>query len=298
MISFKRRGLALLGTLAIVVTACGGTTATPSAAPASPPASGAAPTTAASPSAPAAEVGDFKFVVDSEPTTLATEPDDLPTSWITGELYSTLYQPDYKLNYVPLLASAAPETSADGLTWTIKLRDGVLFHDGSTMTSADVKFTYDLHLSKNCRGNPDACSSISDNVASVDAPDPSTVVFHLKQKYAPFLSVGLGATLIVPKKAIEDSFARFQTAADAVTADEVSALVKKVADGRRPKMPPARRRPARTPRRRLPPASSRPTRPSSRRSSARPASRPSTRPSSTPLATAARTSTPRRMPRA
>jgi ABC-type transport system substrate-binding protein len=231
MISLKRRGLALLGTFALVVTACGGTTATPSAAPASAPASGVTPTTAASPSAPAADIGDFKFVVDSEPTTLATEPDDLPTSWITGELYSTLYQPDYKLNYVPLLAAAAPDTSADGLTWTIKLKTGVLFHDGSEMTSADVKFTYDLHLSKNCRGNPDACSSISDNVASVDAPDPSTVVFHLKQKYAPFLSVGLGATLIVPKKAIEDSFARFQTASGAVTKDEVSALVKKVTDG-------------------------------------------------------------------
>ena len=105
MISLKRRGLALLGTLAIVVTACGGTTATPSAAPATAPASGAA-TAAPASSAPAADIGDFKFVVDSEPTTLATEPDDLPTSWITGVLYSTLYQPDYKLNYLPLRAAA------------------------------------------------------------------------------------------------------------------------------------------------------------------------------------------------
>ena len=47
----------------------------------------------------------------------------------------------------------------------------------------------------------------------------------------------------------------------------------------------------------LTPASSRPTRPSSRRSSARPASRPSTRRSSTRPATPAPTSTPRRMPR-
>jgi ABC-type transport system substrate-binding protein len=93
-----------------------------------------------------------------------------------------------------------------------------------------VKFTYDLHLSKNCRGNPDACSSIIDNVSSVDAPDPSTVVFHLKQKFAPFISSGLGAILILPKKAVEDSFARFQTAAGAVTKDEVTALDKKVSD--------------------------------------------------------------------
>jgi ABC-type transport system substrate-binding protein len=220
--------LALLGTVAIVATACGGTTATQSPA-ASQPATSGSPVAPAS-SAPAAQVGDFKFVVDSEPTTLATEPDDLPTSWIVAELYSTLYQPDYKLNYVPLLADAAPQTSADGLTWTIKLKKGVLFHDGSELTSADVKFSYDLHLSKNCRGNPDSCSAISDNVASVDAPDASTVVFKLKQKYAPFLSSGLGGILILPKAAVEASFGRFQTAAGAVTKDEVAALVKKVSD--------------------------------------------------------------------
>src|SRR6266536_3347689 len=156
MISMQRRALAMLGVLAIVAGACGPATSTSS--PGGAPASGApstAPTTAA--------VGDFKFVVDSEPTTLATEPDDLPTSWIVAEIYSTLYQPNYKIEYVPLLASAAPDISADGLTWTVKLRDGVKFHDGSAMTSADVKFSYDLHLSKNCRGNPDTCSAISDN---------------------------------------------------------------------------------------------------------------------------------------
>lgn len=228
MISLKRRGLALLGTLALVVSACGGTNPTPSPATSqAPAASGSTP--AASSAAPAA-VGDFKFVVDSEPTTLATEPDDLPTSWITGEIYSTLYQPNYKLEYVPLLAAALPDTSADGLTWTIKLKTGVLFHDGTEMTSADVKFTYDLHLSKNCRGNPDACSSIIDNVASVDAPDASTVVFHLKKKYAPFMSSGLGGILILPKAAVTASFTKFQTAAGAVTTDEVAALVKKVSD--------------------------------------------------------------------
>jgi len=225
MISIKRRSLGLLGVIAIVAGACGGTTAS-----GSPAASGASSAPAASASAAAAGTGDFKFVVDSEPTTLATEPDDLPTSWITAEIYSSLYQPNYKLVYVPFLADAAPQTSADGLTWTIKLKTGVLFHDGSTMTSADVKFTYDLHLSKNCRGNPDVCSSISDNVASVDAPDPNTVVFHLKQKYAPFLSSGLGAVLILPKAAVEASFARFQQAAGAVAKSDVEALSKKVSD--------------------------------------------------------------------
>ncbi len=96
------------------------------------------------------------------------------------------------------------------------------------MTAEDVKFTFDLLGSPNCRVNPDACSSIADNVASTTVVDPTTITFVLKQKYAPFISSGLGS-LILPKKAIEESFARFQTAAGAVTEAEVTALVDKVA---------------------------------------------------------------------
>ncbi|MEJ7695448.1 MAG: ABC transporter substrate-binding protein [Candidatus Limnocylindrales bacterium] len=143
-------------------------------------------------------------------------------------LYSALFIPNYKLEYQPLLAAAQPDISEDGLIWTVKLKDGVMFHDGSPMTSADVKFSYDLHLSANCRGNPDVCSSIADNVTSVEAPDASTVVFTLKQQYAPFLASGLGAIQIVPKAALEASLQRFQAAAGGVSKEEVKALVDKV----------------------------------------------------------------------
>ena len=242
----QKRLFGLLSSAMLVAAACGGATSSGSpagSAPApagstapvasgstEPAASGTAPTASegASPSAGGGTDDTFTFVVDSEPTTLATEPDDLPTAWIVGELYSSLYIPNYKLEYQPLLAAAAPDISADGLTWTVKLKDGVKFHDGSPMTSADVKFSYDLHLSKNCRGNPDVCSSIADNVASVEAPDASTVVFVLKQQYAPFLASGLGSVLIVPKAALEASLQRFQAAAGGVSKEEVKALVDKV----------------------------------------------------------------------
>ena len=250
----QKRLFGLLSSAMLVAAACGGATATGSpagSAPApagstapvasgstdpaasgstEPAASGTAPTASegASPSAGGGTDDTFTFVVDSEPTTLATEPDDLPTSWITGMLYGSLYGPNYKLEYQPALAASLPDISADGLTWTVKLRDGVLFHDGSPMTSADVKFSYDLHLSPNCRGNPDTCSSIADNVASVEASDASTLVFTLKQKFAPFLSSGLGAVYIVPKAALEASLQRFQAAAGGVSKEEVKALVDKV----------------------------------------------------------------------
>ena len=222
MISLKRRSIAMLGALAILVSACGG--GTPTASPAASGAPSAAPPTAS----PGPTTGDFTFVIDSEPTTLAGPPDDLPTSWVTAFIYTTLYQPNYKLEYVPLAADGMPVTSADGLTWTVKIKKGILFHDRSELTAEDVKFTFDLMSSKNCRMNPDSCSQVADNVASTTVVDPYTITFVLKQKFAPFLATGINQ-LILPKKAVLASFARFQAAAGAVTQEEVAALATKVA---------------------------------------------------------------------
>ncbi|NLD86302.1 MAG: ABC transporter substrate-binding protein, partial [Actinomycetales bacterium] len=43
---------------------------------------------------------------------------------------------------VPALAVADPVVSDDGLTWTVRLREGVRFHDGSALDSGDVAATY------------------------------------------------------------------------------------------------------------------------------------------------------------
>jgi ABC-type transport system substrate-binding protein len=222
--SLKRRSLGLLGALVLVVSACGGSaTPAPSAAASAAASAGASAAASAAPSAAAASA-DFKFAVDGEPTYLSYAYTDLPTSWIVGLLYSGLYAPNNKLEILPYIADGLPTTSADGLTWTVKLKQGVKFHDGTVLTASDVKFTYDLGMSKNCTYIPDGCSSLQDNVASVTVTDPSTVVFVLKQKFAPFLVTGLGVS-IIPEKAIRDSFARFQTAAGAVDATAVKALL-------------------------------------------------------------------------
>ena len=130
MTSKRYRGLAMLGVLAIAATACGGSTASGTPAASAPASAG---TSAAPASQAPAAGGDFTFVVDSEPTTLAGYPDDLPTSWITGFIYTTLYQPNYKVEYVPLAADGPPVTSADGLTWTVKIKPNIKFHDGSRL---------------------------------------------------------------------------------------------------------------------------------------------------------------------
>src|ERR1700704_2484226 len=57
-------------------------------------------------------------------------------------MYSQLVRFDGDMNPVPELAESW-QISPDSLTWTFKLRQGVKFHDGQELTSADVKFTSD-----------------------------------------------------------------------------------------------------------------------------------------------------------
>src|SRR5713101_8655461 len=63
---------------------------------------------------------------------------------LVAPLYSTLLQID-PLSYPKIIGDVATEwkISPDGLTYTFKLRQGIRFHDGSTLTAADVKASYD-----------------------------------------------------------------------------------------------------------------------------------------------------------
>ena len=51
---------------------------------------------------------------------------------------------------VPGLAESW-EISDDGLTYTFRLREGVTFHDGTTMDAEDVKFSYDRAMAEDSK---------------------------------------------------------------------------------------------------------------------------------------------------
>jgi peptide/nickel transport system substrate-binding protein len=103
-------------------------------------------------------------------------------------LYSTLLQIEPG-NYPNVIGDVAAEwkISPDGLTYTFKIRQGIKFHDGSLLTSADVKASYDKILFP-----PEGVRSIRKHhysaISRVEAPDPSTVVFQLKFPSASLLS--------------------------------------------------------------------------------------------------------------
>lgn len=77
--------------------------------------------------------------------------------------------------------------SADGKTYTFKIRSGVKFHDGSALTSRDVKATYDKIIFPPAGVGSSRKGQYAD-VTAVEAPDASTVVFRLKEPAGSFIS--------------------------------------------------------------------------------------------------------------
>ncbi len=76
----------------------------------------------------------------------------------------------------------------DGLTYTFTLNEGVKFHDGSPLTSADIKATFDRIINP-----PEGVVSVRKerfaDVAAIETPDPATVIFKLKAVNASFMAI-------------------------------------------------------------------------------------------------------------
>ena len=99
-------------------------------------------------------------------------------------LCDKLFDLDEKLNVVPQLATSY-EWSADNKSLTIKLRNGVTFHDGEKMDAQAVKFNLERH--KNTPGSTRRGELAP--VERVDVVDPLTVRLSLSAPFAPLLTV-------------------------------------------------------------------------------------------------------------
>ncbi len=75
----------------------------------------------------------------------------------------------------PDMAESASFTTPT--TYTVKLKSGLKWANGDSLDSTDVKFSFDRQLKINDANGP---ATLLGNLASVDAPDATTVVFHLK----------------------------------------------------------------------------------------------------------------------
>ncbi|UOA30407.1 Glutathione-binding protein GsiB [Sulfitobacter sp. DSM 110093] len=140
---------------------------------------------------------------------LQLEPPHLdPTSAAAGAIDSVLYTNVFEGltrfmgdgSVVPGLA-ASWEISEDGLTYTFKLREGVTFHDGTTMDAEDVKFTLDRI---NAEDSANAQKALYSAISEVTVVDPQTVEVNLSEPNGNLLfNLAWGDAVIVAPESVD-----------------------------------------------------------------------------------------------
>ena len=85
-----------------------------------------------------------------------------------------------------LCVGDVPEPTNGGKTYTFKIHEGVSFHDGTPMTSQDIRASYDRIIFPP-EGVPSSRKTFFNMVESVEAPDDTTIVFNLKFASGAFL---------------------------------------------------------------------------------------------------------------
>lgn len=124
---------------------------------------------------------------------------------------------DYKPGTTELEPDLAESytVSDDGLTYTFKLRDGVKFHNGRVMTSADVKYSFERAVNPATQspgggyfgmigGYDDVAGGKVTTLSGIETPDDKTVIFKLSRPDATFLHLmAINFGYIVPKEEVE-----------------------------------------------------------------------------------------------
>ena len=90
--------------------------------------------------------------------------------------------PSSTTDFVCDLCTTMPQPSDDGKTYTFKIRADIKWHDGSSLTAADVSASWNAIIHPP-EGTTSARESYYIMVDTVEAPDPSTVVFQLQVRH-------------------------------------------------------------------------------------------------------------------
>ncbi len=116
-------------------------------------------------------------------------------------MFNSLVKKDDKFDYVGEVADNISR-SVDGLSYTFTLRDGVKFHDGRLLSSADAKYTLDLVFASTFAKSASFFEGSGTNkksyIKSVETPDANTLVVTLTKPWVGLLS-NLVPVAIIPK---------------------------------------------------------------------------------------------------
>lgn len=131
--------------------------------------------------------------------------------WVSSQLYNGLVRLDENLQTQPCIAKSW-EISSDGLTYTFHLRNDVYFHKNSLFRTPDSTrcvVAKDFVYSLNRIIDPEVASPglwIFSEIApnGFSAPNDTTFIIHLKQPFAPFLSLlAMPYCSVVPHEVVE-----------------------------------------------------------------------------------------------
>ena len=130
------------------------------------------------------EPGVVNFLIETMPTNLDPRiGTDGQSEHIDGLLFDSLVELDE--HRIPHGDLAEKWETPDPVTYVFHLRSGVKFHDGRTLTSADVKYTFDSIINRSVTSPKRGAFRL---VKSVEAPDAATVIFHLSEPNSGFMS--------------------------------------------------------------------------------------------------------------
>ena len=133
----------------------------------------------------------YVIPADAPPSFDAHRETTFATIHSAAPFYSVLIRvspenPSSTTDFVCDLCTAMPQPTDGGKTYTFKIRGGVKFHDGSPLTAADVAASWQ-HIVHPPEGVLSPRESHYMMVDTVEAPDPTTVVFRLKFATSAFL---------------------------------------------------------------------------------------------------------------
>ena len=112
--------------------------------------------------------------------------------------------PSSTTDFVCDLCTEMPKPTDEGKTYTFKIRDGVKFHDGTPLTAADVAASWN-EIVFPPEGVFSARKSFYEMVDKIEAPDPHTVLFHLKFATGAFIpALADPFAYIYEKKILDD----------------------------------------------------------------------------------------------
>lgn len=156
-----------------------------------------------------------------EPAGLELSYTDDASAFVGSMVHAGLYRADATFAPTPVLAAGDASSAAGGTKWRVTLRTGLTFHDGSPVTTDDVKFTYGLAASTRCPLVTDICAVVGNHLVSVEAGADGALTFTLKAPWAPWQTRGLTIP-ILPKATLTASLARLQEQVQSADRNAVS----------------------------------------------------------------------------